>query len=223
MSGEVGEQRTILQEAFRRLGDAPEPVLSTVESNTLAWMQTHHAVRVPSLQLSEWLHTAVQESVDRYLEGVCSACRRAIETLQAVAREMERSDAPAQDEVESLLRDVPRFELATIPGEIDFGHWMLLGEAIVRSRIRSSLQQTVGLALKEELRQYGNALSRWSGEFMNKVEMLLNSYTDAYRVQLQRITESSKDAVDTPQLERDLALLMNWGSTEGSLALQKHG
>jgi hypothetical protein len=100
---------------------------------------------------------------------------------------------------------------------------MLLGEAIVRSRIRSSLQQTVGLALKEELRQYGNALSRWSGEFMNKVEMLLNSYTDAYRVQLQRITESSKDAVDTPQLERDLALLMNWDSTEGSLALQKHG
>jgi hypothetical protein len=46
---------------------------------------------------------------------------------------------------------------------------------------------------------------------MNKIEVLMNSYTDAYRVQLHRIAGSSKDRVDTPQLERDLALFEELG------------
>jgi hypothetical protein len=82
-----------------------------------------------------------------------------IETLQKVALEIERSDLPAEDEAESISRDLSRFEMATIP-------W---ARVVVRFRIRSSLQQSVGLALKQELRQYGNAPSQWGCEFMNKV------------------------------------------------------
>ena len=136
---------------------------------------------------------------------------------------MGRSDAPSQDEGENLLRDAPRFELATIPGEINMGLWRFLGERVVRSGIRSGLQQTVGNALKEELRQYDAALSQWSQQLMNKIEVLMNSYTDAYRVQLHRIAGSSKDRVDTPQLERDLALLRSWDVSEHPHAMRKVG
>ena len=58
---------------------------------------------------------------------------------------------------------------------------------------------------------------------MNKVEILSNSYADAYRIQLHRITGSSKDTVDIPELERDLALLRNWDIAEGSNALRRLG
>ena len=79
VSGEVGEQRAILQQAFRILGDAPESILSRVEGNALAWMHTHRTARVPPLQLSEWLHTAVQESVERSLVDVRNVSRGAID------------------------------------------------------------------------------------------------------------------------------------------------
>ena len=223
VSGEVGEQRTILQQAFRKLGDAPEAILSTVEGNALAWMHTYHTGRVPPLQLSEWLHTAVQESVERSLGDVRNVSRSAIDSLQSVAQEMGRSDAPSQDEVENLLRDAPRFELATIPGEINMGYWKFLGEGVVRSRIRSSLEQTVGNELKEELRQYDSALSQWSKQLMNKIEVFMNSYADAYRVQLLRIAGSSEDRVDMPQLERDLDLLRSWDVSKHPHAMLKVG
>jgi GTP-binding protein EngB required for normal cell division len=223
VSGEVGEQRTILQQAFRKLGDAPEAILSTVEGNALAWMHTYHTGRVPPLQLSEWLHTAVQESVERSLGDVRNVSRSAIDSLQSVAQEMGRSDAPSQDEVENLLRDAPRFELATIPGEINMGYWKFLGEGVVRSRTRSSLEQTVGNELKEELRQYDSALSQWSKQLMNKIEVFMNSYADAYRVQLLRIAGSSEDRVDMPQLERDLDLLRSWDVSKHPHAMLKVG
>jgi hypothetical protein len=186
-------------------------------------LRTHHTARVAPLQLSEWLHTAVQESVERFLGDVRNVSRIAIDALQSVAQEMGRSDAPAQDEVENLLRDAPRFEFATIPGEINIGPWRFLGEGVVRSRIRSSLKQTVGNALKEELRQYDSALSQWSKQLMNKIEVLMNSYADAYRVQLHRIAGSSKDRVDMPQLERDLDLLRSWDVSKHPHAMLKVG
>jgi len=223
VSGEVGEQRTVLQQAFRKLGDAPEMILSTVEGNALAWMHAHRTARVPPLQVSEWLHTAVKKSVDRSLGDARNVSRGAIDALQSVAREIGRSDAPSQDEVENLLRDAPRFELATIPGEINIGHWKFLGEGVIRSRIRSSLQRTIGKTLKEELRQYDSALSQWSKQLMNKIEVLMNSYADAYRVQLHRIAGSTNDRVDMPQLERDLALLRSWDVTEYPHAMRNVG
>jgi GTP-binding protein EngB required for normal cell division len=53
VTGEVGEQRTILRQGFLKLGEAPEPVLSAVENSALAWIQKHPTARVPPQQLSE--------------------------------------------------------------------------------------------------------------------------------------------------------------------------
>jgi GTP-binding protein EngB required for normal cell division len=221
VTGEIGEQQTMLPRAFLKLGETPEAVLSTVEDNAIAWMETHSTACVPSLQLSEWLHEAVRESVERPIESVRSVSRRAVDTLQTVAKEMRRSDMPIQDEVESLLRDMPRFELATVPGDVNVGHWKFLGDRVFRSKIRNSLQRNVGQLLKQALYDYGNVLSQWSRQFMNKMEILLNSYADAYRVQLHRITKSSKETVDTPQLARDLDLLRKWHVDDRSVAMQK--
>ena len=58
---------------------------------------------------------------------------------------------------------------------------------------------------------------------MNKIEILVNSYADAYRVQLLRIAGSSKDRADMPQLERDLALLRSWDVSEHPHAMRKVG
>ena len=214
VTGEIGEQGTILSHAFFELAETPERVLNETADSTLRWMQMNSNARVTSLQLSKWLHDAVWKSVQRPIEGVRSVSQRAIFTLQTVAQEMGRIDVPAPEEVESLLRDMPRFELALLPEPLNMSHWMFLGAGFVRSRIRKALRESIGPLVKQELHLYGDALSQWSNQFVSKIVLLVGSYADAYRVQLQRISGTSDGAIDAPQLEQDLALLRNWNANE---------
>ena len=48
---------------------------------------------------------------------------------------------------------------------------------------------------------------------MRKVETLVNSYGDAYRVQIHRISGASDEVVDVGQLQSDLDFLRNWNAT----------
>ena len=220
VTGEVGEQRTVLSHAFFRLAETPETVLSDAADSALTWMRANSKTGVTSVQLSEWLLEGVWKAVERHIESVRSVSQRAIYTLQTVAQEMGRSDMPAPDELESFLRDMPRFELASLPEDINMSHWMFLGNRFVRSRIRSELQQRIGAVVKQALHLYGNALSQWSNQFVSKIVLLVSSYSDAYRVQLQRIAGTSNDTLDLPQLEQDLALLRNWNANESPDASQ---
>jgi GTP-binding protein EngB required for normal cell division len=216
VTGEVGEQRTVLDRAFYALAEMPEKILNQTAESAFAWMRSNSKARVTPDQLSEWLHDAVRKSVEQIIESVRGVSSRAIDTLQSVAREMGRSDMPELDEVEALLRDMPRFELVTPPEAINMTAWMLLGRGVVLTRIRSGLQQSSGAALKQTLHLYGHALSQWSRKYVSMMVILVSSHADAYRFQLQRIAGTSNEHVDVPQLERDLAVLRNWTAKESS-------
>jgi hypothetical protein len=100
--------------------------------------------------------------------------------------------------------------------------WMFLGRGIVLARIRSSLQQSSGAALKQTLHLYGHALSQWGHQFVSRIVILISSHADAYRVQLQRLSGTSRDHIDVPQLEHDLTVLKNWTAQENSGAMIHH-
>jgi hypothetical protein len=124
----------------------------------------------------------------------------AIDSLQQMAKELGKTDAPSRGEFEMLLREMPRFELATLPEEIIIGRRKILGDWIVRSRIKDNLQESIGSLLKAELHRYGLALSQWSGQIVRRLETLVNSYADAYRVQIRRISAASDAVFNVGQL-----------------------
>jgi hypothetical protein len=136
----------------------------------------------------------------------------AIDGLQQIAKKLGRTDAPSRSEFEMLLREMPRFELSTLPEEITIGRWKILGDQIVRSRIKGSLQESSGSLLKKALHVYGLALSQWSEQIVRKLETLVNSYADAYREQIHRINGTSDAVVNVDQLQSDLYLLRNWNA-----------
>ena len=223
VTGEVGEQRTVLDRAFFTLGETPETILNHAAESVLTWMRSNSKSRVTSAQLLEWLHDAVGNSVEQITEGARGLSKSAIDRLQAVAQEMGRSDMPEHDEVETLLRDMPRFELGTLPDDINMTAWMFLGSGFVQSRIISSLRQSVGADLKQALHLYGNALSQWSRQYVSRMVLMVSSHADAYRVQLQRIAGTSTEHIDVHQLEQDLAVLRNWTAKERSGEMLHHG
>ena len=216
VTGEVGEQRTELDHAFRRFGETPDAVVVAVAHQAMNWARTTSENQLSALQLSEWIHDAVGRSIQEPIDRLRSVGQHAIDSLQKIAKEMRRSDAPSQEDFEVLLRDLPRFELAALPEPISVGHWKLLGEGVLRSRIRSNLRQSIGSHLKEELHLYGMALSRWSEQIVRKLEALVNSHADAYRVQLHRAIGGPAKAVNPGQLEADLELLQRWNADAAS-------
>jgi len=216
VTGEVGEQRTALDHAFRRFGEAPDAVVDGVAQQATNWVRTASENQLSALQLSEWIHDVAGRSIQEPIDRLRNVGEHAISSLQKIAKEMRRSDAPSQEDFEMLLRDLPRFELAALPEPISAGHWKLLGEGVLRSRIRSNLRQSIGPHLKEELHLYGMALSRWSEQIVRKLEALVNSYADAYRVQLHRASGGPAKAVNLAQLETDLELLQRWNADTAS-------
>ena len=209
-TGMIGEQRTTLNHAFLKLGETPDEVLNQVADTALQWMRTNSETRVTSSQLSEWIHDAVRVELEQSIGNVAWVSQRAIDTLQSVAQEMGRTDIPAQEEMAILLRDMPRFEMAALPNEISTSHWTFLGDGVVRSRIKKLLREDVGEVLQRDLHLYGRALSQWNQEFAGKMEFLISSYADGYRVQLHRITGTSNESIDTSQVEDDLHRLKHW-------------
>ena len=216
MTGEVGEQRTFLNHAFLQLAESPDTIVDNVADTAVRWMRDHSHARVASLLLAEWIQDAVRQDLERSIESTRGVGRRAIDALHQVAQQMERTDVPAHDEFEMLLRDMPRFEMAARPKDINPSRWMFLGDGVVRSKISNSLRQSVGIVLRQELHSYGQALSQWSQQLAGKLEFLINSYADAYRVQLHRTTGQSKDTIDAPRLQEDLARLKNQEAEQSS-------
>jgi GTP-binding protein EngB required for normal cell division len=222
VSGEVGELRTVLDRAFFILAETPETILNHTVESVWAWMRSSSTARVPSTQLSEWLHSAVQNSLVQILENARSTSRRAIDRIRTVAQEMGRSDLPEHDEVEALFRGMPRFELGMLPDEMNLAVWRIFGRGVVGARVRSSLRNSIGATLKQTLHLYGQALSQWGHQFTNSMVLLTSSHADAYRVQLQRIDGTSNDKIDLLQLERDLAVLRNWTAKESNGEMVHH-
>jgi GTP-binding protein EngB required for normal cell division len=216
VTGEVGEQRTTLDHAFRRFAETPEAVLDAVVQEAVNWIRATSNTQISSLQLSEWIHDVTDRSIQQPIGRLKAVGQHAIAALQKIAKEMGRSDAPSQQDFDLLLRDLPRFELANLPETIGLNRWNLWGEGVLRSRIRASLRESIGTHLREELHLYGMALSQWSEQVVRKLEALVNSYADAYRAQLHRASGVSSKVADTHQMETDLKLLLGWKAETAS-------
>ncbi len=171
----------MLSREFREFGEKPNIVLNLVADQAVLRTPTGRAKRISSLEVSECIHNVIWQLEQRPIEQLRTTGDHAIDSLQQIAKELGKTDAPSRGEFEMLLREMPRFELATLPAEIIIGRWKILGDRIVRSRIRASLQEGIGSLFEKELHLYGLALSQWSEQIVRKLEALVNSYADAYR------------------------------------------
>jgi len=221
VTGEIGEQSTRLNQAFLEFGETPEAILREVSDKAVSSLRSNQEGRITAMQLSEWVHDAVQTYVDQKVEDIRRTVLRAVETLRYVATAMGRTDVPSDDEIASLLRDMPRFEMATLPADVNLTLSKWFGEGVVRSVIRTSLRQSIGTLFREELHLYGRALSQWSEQVIKRAQLFVSSYADGYRVQIHRMTGLSKGGADTAQIRTDLMFLLNWTPANSSEVMEK--
>ena len=207
VSGRIGEQRTFLDHSFLELAERPEVVVQNLADAVTEQIHSKSDGEIESGWLSQCANDLVQERVDRLLADARSAARDAVETLETIALEMDRSDVPSLEDAESFFRDAPRFELGDAPTDLHPERWSWLGRAAVHVSVKSSVNRLIGPLLAERLHRYGQALRLWNEQMSRKLGMMVNSYTDAYRAQLNRIRGTAGNSVTPDEIERDLEKL----------------
>ena len=210
ISGEIGEQRTRLDQAFLELGERPEIILGELAERAAERICSGASSQVDSSTLAEWTSDTIQKHVDRALVATRSVLSGAVAGLQEAAKEIARSDMPTEEEAETLLRNVPQFEMTSVPPPIGATFWKWLGRKAASALARSSVRQALGESFKGELHRYGRALSQWGEHAARRMQAFVGSYADAYRAQLRRMIGQSSDAAASPELESDLSRLVNW-------------
>jgi GTP-binding protein EngB required for normal cell division len=210
ISGEIGEQRTHLDQAFLELGERPEVILAELAQMAVALICSGASNRIDSSLLVEWTEDVIQKHVDRALARTQTALRDAVEGLREIAGEINRSEMPAQEEADILLRNAPRFEMASAPHQIGTAFWRWLGRRAASAFARQSLREAFGEVFKDELHRYGRALSQWGEHTTRRTQAFMSSYADAYRAQLSRMCGPSAGGTASPELENDLSFLLKW-------------
>jgi len=210
ISGEIGEQRTRLDQAFLELGERPEIIVAELAEMAADRICSERGSQIDSSTLAEWISDTIQKHVDLALVNTSKALNDAVAGLREAAEEIARSDMPTKEEADALLRNVPRFEMASIPRPIGAVFWRWLGRKTATALARHSLREELGESFKDELHRYGRALSQWSEHTARRMQFFVGSYADAYRAQLRRISGQSSDMANSPELASDLARLLNW-------------
>jgi len=210
ISGEIGEQRTRLDQAFLELGERPEIIVAELAELAADRICSGASSKIDSATLAEWTSETIQKQVDRALVNTGRALTDAVKGLRESANEIARSDMPTEEEAETLLRNVPRFEMASVPPPIGAVFWKWFGRKAATALARSSVRRELGESFKDELHRYGRALSQWGEHTSRRMQTFVGSYTDAYRAQLRRMNGQSVDATASPELESDLSRLRNW-------------
>jgi GTP-binding protein EngB required for normal cell division len=216
MNGEIGEQGSVLGQAFLELGERPDVIVTELAEMVTARIVAGTNRHFTPIEISEWTHDTVQRWVDRAIARARSSLMGAVETLIEIASEMSRSEVPSTEDAELLLREVPRFEIEVVPVKIGAASWKWLGKGVVRASVRGSLRAQLGPLLKEELHRYKRSLDLWAEQTSRKMVAFVNSYADAYRAQLHRVRGLSGGSATSPEMAHDLARLLSLDSKSHS-------
>lgn len=206
--GVIGEQRRVFEHDLLLIEESCDRVLLHVAETGMRWSRSTGQTAIPPGHISEWIAAFVEEQLQPPIRRLGETSEEAIHVMQQIAATLHAPDTPAMSEIEVLLRDLPRFELAELTASIGVGHWNLLGEKVAVSRLHSRLKEELEAILREKLHAYGRVLHRWMERTTRSLERLVSSYADGYRVQIQRLAGRADESPDIQQLQLDLTVLL---------------
>jgi prepilin-type processing-associated H-X9-DG protein len=221
--GVIGEQPRVFEHDLLQLEEGCDRALSHVAEAGLQWVKNTRQTEIPAGQICTCVTAFVEDQLREPLRRLRQTSEQAIHDLQQVAATLNTPDTPAVNEIDLLLRDLPRFAFAALRNPVPVGRGILFGGKIGEARMRSHLREQLEPLLRDQLRAYGRVLHRWMQRATRDLERLASSYADGYRVQMQRLAGHTPESIDLDSLRLDLALLMRAGTkVEGQIPHKQH-
>jgi GTP-binding protein EngB required for normal cell division len=213
ITGAVGELTANLDRQVTALSQSSYSVISEVADEATIQLRSTKQTSLSTTELSEMIHATISSQIEPLTRLAREVGRDALARLQNVSTVLGRVDAPEDKEVDSLLRDMPKFEIATVDKDIDVGLWGAFGRSAMHFQLRKKLQRTIYPLLKKELDAYSSTLWQWTRQFSRRLELLISSYADGYRAEIQELSGHSSPESDISKMKQDLELLQQWADS----------
>lgn len=130
------------------------------------------------------------------------------EALAKAAIALEAQDATSEEELASIVKEMPRFDVVSLDVKLQPDFWRVLGKRLTKRRVMNKLQWEIGSTIIEAFHSYGRLLESWSRRTLDELRRQFEAHADGYRAQLERLTGSgtvSSNEIET--IRRDLNLL----------------
>ena len=161
-----------------------------------------------SVIVGEALTHAATQQVSFAFAVLDDLARKLVKALQAAAQALHFKDVPREEELTSVLKEMPRLDLGTFVIDVQPGLLLKLPKRIATWRIEQRLREQVGGAVSEAFSTCGSMLDAWARRTMNELQLRFDAHADTYRAHLDHLMKG-QDISETEEarIRSDLALL----------------
>jgi hypothetical protein len=215
-AGKIAEAREECMELTDALLDCTGNLIRTAASALVAaWMSDPNAIRSGAF-LKTKLEEAAAEKSARVASLVEEAALKAGRVLAKTAKALDIENRPDEDELLDVLKDMPRFDLGSFQMEMAPGPVAsLLGRRWASASIGRRIGKTAGRQITSAASVYARVSQAWVRRTFTDLQRRFDSYADAYRAQLARLTTGKTLGMEEEQaLVEDLAALSGAGAGE---------
>ena len=206
-AGQLGSLARSIEDRIMHLGFNAPDLIDRVASDTALKVREKRMTSVSFQEGTRDLQTIVEAEVNEVIKLLQETSLKAVRDVHQVGRALKRSSLPNENEVVSLVRDAPRFELPPMAGSIDLSYWRLMGHRAIKGRVLRALQSAIQPLLHKQLANYRAVLGAWSKTTIQDIQFSVESYADGYRTALQEMSPSSESTSDAAQIQEDIAML----------------
>ena len=155
------------------------------------------------------LEQAMAGNPARITSLIEEAIRKAARALIKAAKALDIENRPEEDELLEVVNDMPRFDVGEIEIPLRLGAAAsVLGRRWATGRVERQIKKAAGPQIAGAVSVYERVLQAWVRRTFAELQARFDSYADAYRAQLARLTaDQAPDAEEEQALRDDLAAL----------------
>ncbi|HUY13738.1 MAG TPA: dynamin family protein [Terriglobia bacterium] len=154
------------------------------------------------------LIVTASEGANQIFERLQGLARDLSHALSNAGRVLEAEDLPDEEELVSLVKEMPRLDPGPVEIRIQRDWLTIFGKNITKGRIGKKLRQQVGQKAGEAFQSYGRLLESWSRKMLAELHRHFDAHADGYRAQLERLAEGGKSGPEESEtIRQDLAAL----------------
>ena len=205
--GRFAETREMYMEITGRLRSYGHQSLAIAASTVVErWRRGDQASA--SAIVEDALTQAAAQQASFVFAALEDLSRELAKALQAAAQALHFKDVPREEELASVLKEMPRLDLGTFVVEVQPSPLLKLSKKIAAWRIEQSLHEQVGRAVSEAFSTCGSMLDAWARRALSELQLRFDAHADAYRAHLDRLNKGrGVSEADEARIRDDLALL----------------
>jgi hypothetical protein len=150
----------------------------------------------------------VNREIDVLIANVNEVALRAVDDTSRIGTELGRADIPSREELEILIRNVPRFVSTIASTPVSIGFRRYFGQQFLKNHLEKSMKRDFGSLLQAGLSDYTIGLSQWARRLAHGIQSSVNSYVEAFRVAVQESMSETTYQVDAAELRDDIQTLL---------------